>query len=376
MEDNDIKWMRYAIDLAKKAWGDTHPNPMVGSVLVGPDQTILTEGFHAKVGTLHAERKALTGFEWGKGLREQSTLYVTLEPCCSHGRTPPCTDIIIEKGIKRVVVGAIDPNPAHQGKGIHVLRDAGIEVVAGVCENECEDLNIIFNYQILHSTPLIAIKTATTLDGKIATRTHKSKWITSEAARKDVMNWRKYFPSIAVGAGTVLADNPSLTIRKQEQPIHCATRIVFDRSLTTFESISSFNVFNDEWKQKTWLITSDSVTDQKLEPYLSRGVQVFRLNYENPQHSFLQFRKICAENGITGVYVEGGRSLVSELIYHHQADYLFHYQAPKIFGSAEAPAFVEALQIDTPDEAPRIDKPIRAIVGEDILTRGYLKYPR
>ena len=367
--------MRYAIGLAQKAAGNTHPNPLVGSVLIDGSGAIISEGYHVKVGELHAERKALTGIELTEDQKQSSTLYVTLEPCCTHGRTPPCTEIILEKGVRRVVVGTIDPNPAHQSRGIDILRDAGVEVITGVLDDECRALNPIFNHWIEQQQPLIAVKTATTLDGKIATAFGKSKWITSGAARENVMYWRKYFPAIAVGAGTVLADDPSLTIRNEGKTVGCATRFILDRSLRTLAEIDNLKVFNDGWCHQTCLVSSNSHDESKLAPFREKGIEVLTLTFDNQKFPIADFRQACKERGIYGVYVEGGLSVVSSFLEIKGVDYLFCYQAPKLFASAEAPGFADGLAIQSPDEAPFIDKPLHEVFGDDILTHGTLVYP-
>ena len=212
------------------------------------------EGAHAQDGGPHAERLALLAR--GKAPRPGATLYVTLEPCSSHGRTGACTDAIIAAGIKRVVVGATDPDPRHCGRGFEILRAAGIEVITGVLERECTDLNLIFNHWITTGGPLIAAKVATTLDGKIACRTGESKWITNEAARADVHRWRRMFPSIAVGAMTILKDNPRLTARRAGEPEWSPWRFVFDGLLRTVVDKSPPAVFTDEFRDRTIVVTT------------------------------------------------------------------------------------------------------------------------
>lgn len=375
-QSRDERWMRHALQLASQAWGNTHPNPMVGSVLVDADDTIISEGYHQKAGALHAERMALTDLQLSRSQQQNSTLYVTLEPCCTQGRTPPCTQIILEKGIRKVVVGTIDPNPKHQSKGIDLLREHGVLVTTGVLEHECRQLNPLFNHQMTAAAPMITVKTATTLDGKIATASGNSRWITGPEARNNVMHWRKYFPAIAIGAGTALADDPSLTIRAGETTTGCPQRMIFDRSLRTLPQVSTLKVFNDEWRQQTWLITADSIDVQKLGPYLDRGVKLIQLPFE-PGNPFpiVPFRKRCNQEQIFGIYVEGGQSLISSLLQVKAVDYLFSYRSPKLFASAAAPSFANGLQVDFPGQAPFIGNPQHEIYGHDVLTHGPLVYP-
>ncbi len=374
-KSNEEQWMVYAINLAKKAWGNTHPNPMVGSVLVDDDNQIISEGYHKKAGDLHAERMALTDIELTGRQKTHATLYVTLEPCCTHGKTPPCTEIILEKGIQRVVVGAIDPNPAHCHKGILKLQAQGVSVKTGVLERQCKALNPIFHHRMQTNNSLIAVKTATTLDGKIATAFGNSKWITGPQTRAHVMHWRKYFPSIAVGAGTVLADNPSLTIRDGAKTLGCARRLIFDRSLRTESKVSDLKVFNDTWKDRTVLITGETVTTARTRPYTQRGVQIVRLPFGASKFPLEEFRQTCNTLGIDGVYIEGGSSVISSFLEVKGVDYLFCYRAPKLFGSREAPSFADGLSVEFPEQAPILSEPNHEIIGDDILTHGPLIYP-
>ncbi|MDR2863781.1 MAG: bifunctional diaminohydroxyphosphoribosylaminopyrimidine deaminase/5-amino-6-(5-phosphoribosylamino)uracil reductase RibD, partial [Puniceicoccales bacterium] len=193
MEDDYQNWMRRALTLAKRAWGNTHPNPHVGALIV-ESGVIVAEGWHERAGDAHAEINTLRAL--GRRPKPGATLVVTLEPCSTHGRTGACTTALLDAGISRVVAGTADPFPAHCGRGFALLREAGVEVVSGVLAGECADLNLIFNHRVTHGEPLVALKTATTLDGRIATRTGQSQWITGPEARADVMRWRRYFPAI------------------------------------------------------------------------------------------------------------------------------------------------------------------------------------
>src|SRR6266487_4216002 len=211
-ERMDSARMRIALQLARRGFGMTSPNPMVGAVLVKRGK-IIGRGWHRRAGGPHAEVEALRDAAWRGHDPRGATLYVTLEPCSTHGRTPPCTDAIIAAGIARVVIAATDPNPAHAGRAFRILRRAGIEVVTGVLADEGTRLNESFNHWIVHRTPFVTVKAAMTLDGKIATATGESKWITSEAARAEGMKLRRGADAILVGVNTILADNPSLTVR-------------------------------------------------------------------------------------------------------------------------------------------------------------------
>ena len=205
----DEKWMRRALHLAERGIGQVNPNPLVGAVIVRDGRT-LGEGWHERYGGPHAERNALGHCV---GSPEGATLYVNLEPCCHTGRNPPCTDAILESGIRRVVVGSLDPNPLVAGRGISLLREKGIEVVIGILKEESDAINAPFFHYIRTGTPYVVLKYAMTLDGKIASRTGASRWITGEAARERVHQDRGRYAAVMVGIGTVLADDPLLTCR-------------------------------------------------------------------------------------------------------------------------------------------------------------------
>jgi diaminohydroxyphosphoribosylaminopyrimidine deaminase / 5-amino-6-(5-phosphoribosylamino)uracil reductase len=207
--------MRLALRLAARGYGLTSPNPMVGAVLVKGGQ-IIGRGWHHGAGLPHAEIEALRDAERRGHTARGATLYVTLEPCSTHGRTPPCTEAIMAAGIKRVVVAATDPNPKHAGRGLKLLRRVKVEVVPGICEAEATRLNEAFNHWIVHRTPWVTVKAAMSLDGKIATRTGESKWITGKESRAYAMKLRAGCDAILVGINTVLADDPSLTLRVPE----------------------------------------------------------------------------------------------------------------------------------------------------------------
>jgi diaminohydroxyphosphoribosylaminopyrimidine deaminase/5-amino-6-(5-phosphoribosylamino)uracil reductase len=249
-------WMRRALALARNAWGNTHPNPLVGALII-EDNAIAAEGWHERAGEPHAEINALRAL--GRPPAPDATLVVTLEPCSTHGRTGACTTAILDAGIRRIIAGATDPFPAHAGRGFALLRDAGVEVHTGVLADDCADLNLIFNHRVTHGAPFVALKTAATLDGRIATSTGESRWITGPDARADVMQWRRNFPAIATSAATVLADNPRLTARLPDHPEWCpAARFIFDRRLRLAKKIGQgLHVLEDEFAARTILVTTE-----------------------------------------------------------------------------------------------------------------------
>ena len=365
------RFMRRALELARSVWGTTHPNPMVGSIIV-EDGQIVAEGATAPDGGPHAERLALLNL--GREPRPGATLYATLEPCCTHGRTGACTEAIIAAGIKRVVVGATDPFPAHAGQGFDVLRAAGIEVTTGVLERECADLNLIFNHWATTGDPLLAAKAGVTLDGKVACRTGESRWITNEASRADVHRWRRLFPAIAVGAMTVLKDNPRLTAR-QGGTEWCPWRFIFDGLLRTVVDKALPQVYTDEFRSRTVVVTTPHGGLGYVRKLREMGVNVWCLESSTQRVAFTDFRRRCAEERISGVYFEGGAQLLSELIRARQLDYLFLYRAPLLFADDKAKSIFSGLRPEKVQDALRLRDVRRESFDEDELTRGYFVYP-
>ena len=360
------RFMRRALELARNGWGTTHPNPMVGAVIVENDR-IVAEGWHAYAGGHHAETAALKNL--GRPPKPNATLFVTLEPCSTVGRVAACTNAIIQSGIQNVVIGTIDPNPKHAERGIEILREAGVNVNHNILTKACIDLNLIYNHWITTGTPLLAAKIATTLDGHIATRTGDSKWITGEEARADVMRWRRLFPAIAVGAGTVLADNPRLTSRapgEEWSPI----RFVFDRSLrTVVEPLP--NLYTDSFRDRTIVVSSQILDPEKIKTLEAAQVSLWPLP---EQDTFANFRKHCQQNGITGVLFEGGATLINGLWTDKMLDYLFAYRAPKILGDDLSLSVFRDRHIAQIKGAVTLENIEHASFGSDQLLRGRIVY--
>ena len=360
--------MREACAEARRAGGSTYPNPRVGTLIV-EDGELVARGVTQPPGQAHAEVVALRAWKAaGRAPSPSTTLYVTLEPCSTHGRTPPCTDAIAASGIRRVVVGAIDPNPKHGGRGLDLMRAAGITVVEGVLAAECTALNPIFNHAMTVGGPLIAAKIATTLDGRIATRTGASKWITGPEARADVHDWRRYFPAIGVGAGTVWADDPALTARLPDETV-CPARLIFDRR-GTLVARPDAQVFSDAWAEKTVWITG---IDKPLAPWTTKGVAHWPLPSGEAFWPALKARLAAAKRG--GLYLEGGPGLLSEAFAARAVDYLFAYRAPVLVADAEAPGPASGLQPVTPDVIIRLADVMTADFGPDQLMAGRVVYP-
>jgi diaminohydroxyphosphoribosylaminopyrimidine deaminase/5-amino-6-(5-phosphoribosylamino)uracil reductase len=369
--ERDEAWMRRAIECARRGWGQTHPNPMVGAVVVESDQ-LLSEGWHECAGKPHAEPNALNPLH-GRDL-SRATLYVTLEPCSTWGRTPPCTERILQSGIKRVVVGARDPNPAHAGRAFGLLREKGIEVVGPVLERECNDLNLIFNHWIVQKKPFIAGKLALTIDGCIATRAGHSQWITGPVARQDVMQWRRYFPAIAVGSETILNDNSALTARIADQPVSCGVRLILDRRFR-LEKQSELTVFSDSFAAKTVLFIDQKRLQEKTESvklFQEKGVQFVPVKEGD---SLAAMEAYAVEHGLCGVYLEGGAGVLSAALEQKRLDYLFIYQAPKILGDREARRGFSGRSPLEMSDALTLDDVHQTVLDPDHLVRGKVVYP-
>lgn len=363
-------FMRRAIELAKRAWGDTHPNPMVGAVIVENGE-IVAEGWHARAGEPHAEPTAIRAL--GRKPKPGATLYVTLEPCCTEGRTPPCTGAIIAAGFTRVVIGATDPNPAHAGHGYKILRDAGVEVVTGVLAGECADLNLIFNHDIVAGPPFFALKLATTLDGRTATCTGESQWITGPESRAEVMRLRRLYPAIATGSGTVKADNPRLTARLPEGE-HCPVRLILDRS-GSLVGHKDLNVFADEHKARTVVVLGERAHDESPLWYEDQGVGVWVIPDTDSAGFLRALRRRCAAEKIAGVLFEPGATLAGALLGSREADYLYHFQAPILLADNSAKTMAAGPARAALADAIRLGDLRRETFGDDTLTRGRIVYP-
>ena len=352
--------MRRALELARRAWGRTHPNPMVGAVIT-EGGVIVAEGFHAAAGQPHAEVMAMRAL--GRVPQADAILHVTLEPCCTHGRTPPCVDAILRAGFRTVVVGATDPNPAHAGKGIDRLRQAGVAVVEGVLRDECTDLNFLFNHWITAARPLLALKIAATLDGKLVPAAGEPRAITGPAAQTDVHRWRRLFPAIAVTADTLLADNPRLTARDADGE-HAPVRFVLDRHFRS-AGRAGLNLFTDAFRGRTIVVgLASAVRAADLAWFEAEGIQVWSLPGDGADFLDAWAERGAAE-GITGVLIEAGPRFASVLLREGVADYLFAYIAPRLGGDPESPAWFEGGSFPLVAETT-------SLFGQDALFRGYL----
>lgn len=359
----DKYYMQQALTIAQYAIGRTSPNPLVGAVIV-KDGHIVGQGWHRQAGTPHAEIHALAqAGELAKG----ATIYVTLEPCSHHGRTGPCADALIAAGIKKVVAAMTDPNPEVAGKGLARLRAAGIEVVEGILAAEAAKLNEVFIKWITTKMPFGVLKTAMSLDGKIAASTGHSKWITGPAAREYVHRLRDIYDGILVGIGTVLTDNPRLTTRLPaggQNPV----RIVID---TMARTPLTANVVTDK-QAPTIIAVSQAAPPERVAALQSQGVEVLMLERSPLGVNLRQLFTILGERRITSVFVEGGAAINASLLTANLIDKVYCFIAPKIIGGKAAPGPVGGTGAETIDQAILLEDIATQTIGTDVLLNGYI----
>lgn len=364
------KYMRRAIELAKKGSGHVNPNPLVGAVIVR-DGEIIGEGYHECYGQLHAERNAIANAKKRGNSLEGSTIYVTLEPCCHYGKTPPCTEAIIEEKIARVVVGSDDPNPLVSGKGFQMLREKGIEVIPHFLKEECDAMNHVFFHYIRTGTPYVAMKYAMTMDGKIACYTGDSKWVTGEESRAHVQTLRNHYKGIMAGIGTVLADDPMLNCRIEggRDPI----RIIADSHLRI--PIDS-QLVRTAGQQPLIVACLPDADEEKAAQLQEKGVEVLRIpgvttvDITEEQKEVISLPVLMKELGarkIDGILLEGGGQLNESALQAGIVDRIYCYIAPKIFGGAQAKTPVEGQGLTRAADAWQFNRIGMQEFGQDIL---------
>lgn len=351
--------MRQALALAKKGVGKTSPNPAVGSIVVRGGK-VIAKGWHHKAGLPHAEIEALTVA--GKNARG-STLFVTLEPCCHFGKTPPCTNAIIASGIKKVIVGASDPNPKVSGKGVAALRAAGIEVVEGVLSNDCSALNEAYNKYITKGLPFVTLKLAASLDGRIAAPGGESKWITGTESRKLVHRMRAAADAVMVGSETALKDDPELTVRLSSG--RNPARVVLDSSLRLPVYSKVFNGVK-EGRASLIIFTSKDSIERRAKKASEAGAEVVRLESAAGGLPLKKVLKALAERGITSVLVEGGGKLAASLLKEKLVDALVVFYGPVIIGG-DGLSMVAGLGLKGLKSAPRFKDLRVKKAGDDIV---------
>ena len=364
------KYMRRAIELAKKGSGHVNPNPLVGAVIVR-DGEIIGEGYHECYGQLHAERNAIANAKKRGNSLEGSTIYITLEPCCHYGKTPPCTEAIIEEKIARVVVGSDDPNPLVSGKGFQMLREKGIEVIPHFLKEECDAMNHVFFHYIRTGTPYVAMKYAMTMDGKIACYTGDSKWVTGEESRAHVQTLRNHYKGIMAGIGTVLADDPMLNCRIEggRDPI----RIIADSHLRI---PMDSQLVRTAGQQSLIVACLPDADEEKAVQLQEKGVEVLRIpgvttaDITEEQKEVISLPVLMKELGarkIDGILLEGGGQLNESALQAGIVDRIYCYIAPKIFGGAQAKTPVEGQGLTRAADAWQFKRIGMQEFGQDIL---------
>ncbi len=354
---DDKFFMGLALKLAGKGRGRTSPNPMVGAVIVRNNK-IVGEGYHRRAGLEHAEIAALkkAGPE-AKG----ATLYVNLEPCNHFGKTPPCTEAIIKSGIKKVVAAMKDPNPVNNGKGNKRLKEAGIRIISGILEQDAEQLNKFFVKYITTGRPFVIVKAAQSLDGKIATRTGESKWISSEESRKFVRELRKQVDAIMVGANTVVKDNPLLTAASRaKQPV----KIIVDTELRTPVNA---RILSKESPAKVIIAATKKAPKNKIKSFAKLNCEILILKEKNKKVNLRQLMKELGKREITSVLVEGGGELIGGLVEERLVDKFLFFISPKIIGGRDAITSVEGKGAGIIENSLNLKNTEYKTIGKDLL---------
>lgn len=360
----DRRYMKLALELAAMARGRTSPNPMVGAVVV-KDNNIIGKGYHKKAGTPHAEVHALkaAGAD-AKG----ATIYVTLEPCSHVGRTPPCVDAILKAGISRVVAAMTDPNPLVAGRGLEKLRQAGVEVVSGVLESEARHLNEKFLKFITTKRPFVLLKAAMTLDGKIATHTGDSRWVTGEQSRGYVHQLRDEYDAIMVGIGTVLADDPALTTRLADKTGQDPIRIIVD---SEGRLPLDARVLTQTSDAPTVVAVTDRAPAYKLGKLEAAGARILHVNQDEQGRVDLnQLMEQLGQREISSIMLEGGAGINSAALAAGIVDKVAMFIAPKIVGGVDATSAVGGQGVEIMNQALELENPKVRQFGRDILIEG------
>ena len=366
VRQEDIEYMRRAMELAERGVGFTNPNPMVGAVIVKGGK-VIGEGWHERCGEWHAERNA---FKNCTVPAEGATMYVTLEPCCHYGKTPPCTEAIIEHGIARVVVGMEDPNPLVAGKGVALLREAGIEVVCGVEEEALREQNRVFLKYISTKLPWVAMKTAMTLDGKIATRTGDSKWITGAEARAYVHELRHRFMAIVVGIGTAVADDPLLNCRIEGRGVRQPIRVVVDSNARL--SLDS-QLVKTAGEYRTIVAHTRFAPEESVKALREAGVEMLLCKEKEGLVDVRNLLELLGQSGIDSILLEGGGSLNYTFLAEGLADELYAFIAPKIVGGMNAKTPVEGAGMEKMADAINLELENVLNIGHDVLLKLKVK---
>ncbi len=364
--NKDERYMQMAIDLAKKAEGRTNPNPLVGAVIVKSGR-VIGKGYHKKAGDAHAEINALQqAYPKAAG----GTLYVTLEPCDHFGRTPPCTDAIINSGITKVAISMKDPNPINNGRGIRTLRRHGIDVRTGILAEEARSMNTPYIKFITKKMPYVTVKVGQSLDGKIATRSGDSRWITSEDSRRYVHALRSTVDAVMVGANTALKDDPMLTSRLPGSKARQPMRIVVDEALSL---PLNAKIFSNVYRSPVLIATSRREPAARIASYEKRGARVLVVKSKKGLVDLKELFAILGAEGVMHLLVEGGGELIASVMEEGLADRLLFFIAPKVIGGRSAKTSVEGDGVEkVADALPLQNVRIRKF-GKDILIEADIR---
>ncbi len=362
----DAFYMKQALELAWKGIGFVNPNPMVGAVIV-KNGRVIGRGWHEYYGGPHAEINAIKD---AKGNTENATIYVNMEPCSHYGKTPPCFLEIIRNKFSRVVIGCMDPNPLVAGQGIELIRNAGIEVESGIMEKEVKELNEVFFKFISTRMPFVVMKTAMSLDGKIATRTGDSKWISGEKSRKRVHELRNQYSGIMLGINTVIKDDPVLNIRTINGNTKNPIRIVVDSKARI--SLKA-KIINSPEIAQTIIAVTAKAPDEKLSQLREKGIRVIVCPEQNIRVNLRFLMQELAKQNIDSILLEGGGTLNFEAMHQGIVDKVIVFIAPKIIGGAEAITPVEGMGISRLGNAIELENLKTIQSGQDIMVEGYLK---
>jgi diaminohydroxyphosphoribosylaminopyrimidine deaminase/5-amino-6-(5-phosphoribosylamino)uracil reductase len=369
LKDSHEKFMRAALGFARKGVGKTSPNPAVGAVIVRKGQ-VVAAGFHRRAGAPHAEVVALNRL--GGKAKPGDTLYVTLEPCNHFGRTPPCTQAILEKGVRKVVVGMKDPNPQVTGGGCEVLSARGVEVVTGILEEECRRLNEWFVTYVTKGRPFVIAKTAMTLDGWTATSKGHSKWVTNERSREWVHRLRNQVDGILVGVGTVMADDPLLTTRLGKGRGRDPVRIIVD---TNLRIPVNARVLGHAKGSETLIAVSEDIAGRRLKRFERKEVSLLMCPEKEGRIDLRALMDMLGKRSITSVLLEGGATLMGAMIREKLVDKFCIFKAPKILGASDGRPMALGKGPSRMDQSILLkDVQVRRFAG-DLLIEGYPEYP-
>jgi len=361
MNGADEKHMQAALEFARKGHGRTSPNPMVGALLV-KGRSVIGTGWHRKAGGAHAEIEALNNARRNDCNIKNATLYVTLEPCSTSGRTPPCTQAIIESGLKRVVIAATDPNPKHSGNAYRLLRKAGIEVRKNVLEREATDLNVAFNHWITCQTPFVTMKAAMTLDGKIAEENGGSKWITSEVARRKGMDLRRGSDAVLVGIETVLMDNPSLLIRGGGGSNQVRRVILDSRARTPLNA----KIICDDFADLTTVVVLKGACSRRVVE-LRKRVKVIEAPRRHGRIDLRWLLRCLGRENVVNLLVEGGGRVNGAFLKNHLAQRVAFFYAPKVLGGSNSRSAVGSNGAKNFQESLNLSDLKWSRIGPDLL---------